>query len=389
MFKFEMRTFTDVQQVQSSMQQIEQAFSETKQREKTRFDALLREQYILETELIMLERRIQSWQEKKEQRDTSSKQTGGKTVVRGPQSGAGANLAPEVLEYEQFIARTGLRNGWDVHDHDDFVRMRTRFGGRHEFIRTLAELMVTRTYDDIVQHETWYRELLRLEAARREAIQRWKSQRNATVVVHKRTEDSQAESDVDETPKTDENFRREREKQRQRLEDWKRAKAEAHERERAEAERRAQAEAEQRRKENERRLQTIRERIVTYRETQRECESARLDYELRKREAEAAQKRLEMEKNSERVAERNIRAMEEKLARAARKKRELQERELRLAELKRDVAVLHVVRDPQRLLEPTTIWKERLKSVGPSESSGRVYTPVNKIPHLGVPSWRK
>ena len=78
----------------------------------------------------------------------------------------------------------------------------------------------------------------------------------------------------------------------------------------------------------------------------------------------------------------DLQAVQEKLIKEKRKAMEAEQKKKQLEEFK--LSEFQVEKDPTRLYKMTQTWKERLKTPR-AESCG----PLNRIPHLAVPSWRQ
>lgn len=72
----------------------------------------------------------------------------------------------------------GHNGGWDEIDHNLFLKIRNKHKGKESFIQELTELIATKNLEKIKQHEEWYKTYLQLQELKKQAIKKWKEEKN-------------------------------------------------------------------------------------------------------------------------------------------------------------------------------------------------------------------
>jgi hypothetical protein len=75
-------------------------------------------------------------------------------------------------------ANGGHNGGWDEIDHNLFLKIRNKHKGKEGFIQELTELIATKDLEKIKQHEEWYKTYLQLQELKKQAIKKWKEEKN-------------------------------------------------------------------------------------------------------------------------------------------------------------------------------------------------------------------
>lgn len=79
---------------------------------------------------------------------------------------------------KKFLVNNGGYNGgWDIIDHNIFIKCRQKHKGKETFLNELNSLIVTKTQLEIENHEKWYEEYLKLTELKKEAIKKWREDR--------------------------------------------------------------------------------------------------------------------------------------------------------------------------------------------------------------------
>ncbi|PVD20246.1 hypothetical protein C0Q70_20742 [Pomacea canaliculata] len=79
---------------------------------------------------------------------------------------------------QKFVEQSGgHRGGWDEYDHGTFMKVRNKYKGRIVFLDHLKGMLLTKTEDEIREHETWYQEYLFLNERKKDIIKNWRTKR--------------------------------------------------------------------------------------------------------------------------------------------------------------------------------------------------------------------
>ncbi|KAG7223471.1 hypothetical protein INR49_015575 [Caranx melampygus] len=245
------------------------------------------------------------------------------------------DLPAEVRALEVFLQKTGgPYGGWDQYDHQAFLKVWTKHGGKPAYRKEAKLYLPGKTLEEIEQHEDWHEELIYLQDRKREVIQRWKASKH-----------QERQSRIQSQEEAEESKRREREAKSQALQH------------RTEEEKRM----EERRRQLEVKL-IIEEQLRLRRAEEEEQENRRREEELR----EMEERKKEAAKSIKRFNERDLHKVEAKLQEKQLREKEEEERQRRIAAKLKDKVDGHVSRDPSRLTRPTKGWEERMKHIGPS-----------------------
>ena len=98
---------------------------------------------------------------------------GGRGTGAGPSSGG--CLAPEVVEFEEFVAERGETGGWPKEDHEEFVRVVQACGG--DYARAVAVVMdnvIGFSRTEVMSHATWHMDYMDLMVSTRDRL--WEGQ---------------------------------------------------------------------------------------------------------------------------------------------------------------------------------------------------------------------
>lgn len=131
-----------------------------------RYQQLLKEEKAVINELNLFERKVELWAlgsstAEKVWKLPSARVTVDKTLEN--------HLPEEVIEFEKFLQRTGGRQGgWDDYDHQNFLKIRTKYRGRLSYMDEALEYLSGRTKEDIEQHDKWYQEYVILHERKKE-----------------------------------------------------------------------------------------------------------------------------------------------------------------------------------------------------------------------------
>ncbi|NXM49122.1 CC112 protein, partial [Gymnorhina tibicen] len=161
-----------VDKIKEMMEEIENAINAFKEEQRQIYQQLLKEEKAAINELSLFERKVELWvlgssTAEKVLKLPSARVTVDKTLEN--------HLPEEVIEFERFLQRTGGRQGgWDDYDHQNFLKIRTKYRGRLSYIDEALECLSGRTKEDIEQHDKWYQEFVILHERKKESIKKWK-----------------------------------------------------------------------------------------------------------------------------------------------------------------------------------------------------------------------
>ncbi|XP_033020439.1 coiled-coil domain-containing protein 112 [Lacerta agilis] len=366
------------------MEEVEMAMNAFKEEQQQRYEELMREEKTATNEINALERKIELWALSTSATGKMSKQ-GILVVDKKTQN----HLPHGVLELEKFLQQTGgKQGGWDEYDHQQFLKLWTKYKGKPLYIDEVLDHLPDKTREDILQHEKWYQEFLILEAQKKESIQQWKIkklQEREKILSQKKKkpEEGLATAILQHTAAQKQKVEEERKKRLKELESWKRQKAIEYAMKQAAQLQEEEEKKKKKQKERQRQFQ-IKLLLEDYsRQKKEEEEFLRLEKEKRE-EAEREEKRRIAAEEILKFQERDLSKLVFKIQEKQAKVDEKIEKERRLREKLREKVEMNVTRDPCRLLKPTKVWEERTKEIGP-EGSG----PLLHIPHRAVPSWRQ
>ncbi|XP_038625912.1 coiled-coil domain-containing protein 112 [Tachyglossus aculeatus] len=367
-----------VEKIKIMMTDTENAIDAFKEKQRLRYEDLIREEKTLTKELNVLNRKIEMW---------SLDNSGAGKALRGPSSkvsidkGMQNNLPKEVVKFEKFLQHTGGRQGgWDVDDHQTFMKVKTKHRRKTSYIEEVLEYLPGKTREDVQQHETWYQEYLLLERSKKESIQKWKAEKQLKreeilkpkkVLKIDKTQQELVQKQKEEA----------REKQKMAVEAWKRQKmvemAMKHDLQFKEEEKHKRKQQ----KDRQSQLQ-VKQLLEKYTEKKKQEEFLRHEKEMRKKSEKEARRKSSVDEISK-FQERDLHKHEFKMLVKQAKEEEKAERERRLSKLRQKVEV-NVSRDPSRLHRLTKGWEEKVKEKRPVNEG-----PLMTIPHRAVPTWRQ
>ncbi|XP_028604860.2 coiled-coil domain-containing protein 112 isoform X1 [Podarcis muralis] len=371
-----------VDRLREMMEDAEMSINAFKEEQRQKYEELLREEKTATNEINALEKKIELWALGTSATGNTPKQ--GMLVVDKKRQN---HLPPGVAELDKFLQQTGgKQGGWDVYDHQEFLKLWTKHKGKPSYIDEVLDHLPDRTREDILQHEKWYQEFLILEAQKKESIQEWKRkklQEREEILAQKKPEEGLTTAILQHAAAQKQKVDEERKKRLKELELWKRQKAIEYSMKQA-----AQLQAEEekeKKKQKERQRQCHIKLLLEDYSRQKKEEEELLRFEKKKREeAEREEKRRIAAEEILKFQERDLSKVVFKIQEKQAKEDKRIEKERRLREKLREKVGMNVPRDPRRLLKPTKVWEERTKEIGP-EGSG----PLLHIPHRAVPSWRQ
>ncbi|XP_076010365.1 coiled-coil domain-containing protein 112 [Genypterus blacodes] len=372
-----------IEKLKQIMSEVEISINDMKMKQRSCFEELLKEERTCRQEINACEKKIENWSlaVKSDHKLPSA------ATVKTKALSVSRDLPAEVRAMEAFIQKTGgPYGGWDQFDHQAFLKVWTKHGGRQAYRAEAKLYLPGKTLQDIQQHEDWHQELIHLQDKKREAIQRWKTckqQQRQTRLEEEAAEVDRREKEEAKRQAQQKKTEEERKEAARRLEQWKEEKRRKEEQE--EGQRLAEEEHKRRQAKNERQRQlevklTVEEQLRLKREEEEEQERRKRDDEQR----EMDKKRKESAKGIKRFLERDVFKVEVKVLEKQLKEQQEEERQNRIAATLREKVEGHISRDPSRLIRPTKGWEERMKHVGSSGGG-----PVLQMFHRAVPTWRQ
>ena len=88
-------------------------------------------------------------------------------------------LPKEIQEYQEFMLKRGGQYGfWDEPSHTEFLKLRLRYGANNpRFFTVCAQKIPGITLEMAQNHEKWYREFKKMESLKKDAISKWKKEK--------------------------------------------------------------------------------------------------------------------------------------------------------------------------------------------------------------------
>ncbi|NXS06500.1 CC112 protein, partial [Neodrepanis coruscans] len=161
-----------IDKLKEMMEEIENAINAFKEEQRQIYEQLLKDEKASINELSLFERKVELWAlgsltTEKVLKLRSARVTVDKTLEN--------DLPKEVVEFERFLQQTGgWQGGWDDYDHQNFLKVRTKYRGRLSYMDEALEYLSGRTKEDIEKHDKWYQEFLILHERKKESIKKWK-----------------------------------------------------------------------------------------------------------------------------------------------------------------------------------------------------------------------
>eukprot|EP00045_Choanoeca_perplexa_P007311 m.64973 g.64973 ORF g.64973 m.64973 type:complete len:558 (-) comp14018_c0_seq1:235-1908(-) len=376
--------------VQKTMTKAEAAITTVKQSQRETYDALLRDESALSRELQLQQQHFERWQARAIKATKPVNKTAASAVVV---TQVVHDLPPEVAAYEEYLTKHGGRQGgWEVYDHRTYLRYWNKHGPERleTVIKRVAEALLGKTEDDVRRHHDWYIELLRLDEAKRAAVERWRQSKAETERQH-RQELAELEKQQHAADRAARQKRQSKEEQRRQAQA---AEVKAWQQTKDEEERHRQAqqatEAEQRRAALERQRRERQAEIKTHVAGYVEVKEQQRRQEEELARAASKQKRLAARELAARIEARNkdnIKRLQAKHQQEQQEQQALQlAQEKRLDKLRTKVlSQVRVERDTTRLTSLNAAARHR--QADKSKPTGRMY--VRAPPKLHVPSWRQ
>ncbi|NXR47466.1 CC112 protein, partial [Hippolais icterina] len=161
-----------VDKIKEMMEEIENAINAFKEEQRQIYQQLLKEEKAVINELSLFERKVELWALGSSTAEKVWKLPSARiTVDRTLEN----HLPQEVVEFERFLQRTGgWQGGSDDYDHQNFLKIRTKYRGRLSYMDEALEYLSGRTKEDIEQHDKWYQEYVILHERKKESIKKWK-----------------------------------------------------------------------------------------------------------------------------------------------------------------------------------------------------------------------
>ncbi|PWA15781.1 hypothetical protein CCH79_00008951, partial [Gambusia affinis] len=353
-----------IERLKEIMLDVEVSINALKEDQCLRFEEYSKEELTCKQEVVAYERKFENWSLLVK---SNPKLPAASTLKANPFN---KDLPAEVKALEDFLQKTGGSNGgWDQFDHQAFLRVWMKHGGRSTYRKEAKLCLPSKTQEEIQQHEDWHQELLYLQDKKREAIQRWKAskdkERQTRIQTQEEMEEAQSKGRKVKNLAEQQQTEEERMEVARRLEEWKKKKKrkeeEVGEQKLAEEINRRKQEKEERRRQLELKM-VLEEHLRLKREKEEEQEKRKREQEQR----EWEEKRREATKVIKSFSERDLHKVEAKLHERQLREKEEEERQRRIIAKLKEKMDGHVNRDPSRLIRPTKGWEERMKHTEPS-----------------------
>ncbi|KFP74849.1 Coiled-coil domain-containing protein 112, partial [Acanthisitta chloris] len=216
-----------VDNVKEMMEEIENAINAFKEEQRQIYEQLLKEEKAASNELSLLERKVELWALGSSTAEKVLKVPSARVTV---DKALENHLPKEVVEFERFLQRTGGRQGgWDDYDHQNFLKIRTKYRGRLSYVDEALEYLSGRTKEDIEKHDKWYQEFLILHERKKESIKKWKEKQQQEVEGNLKEKDKSKKMLKEKWLQREEDQKQRAEEERKRKqtagESWKKQKA--------------------------------------------------------------------------------------------------------------------------------------------------------------------
>ncbi|KAM4579233.1 coiled-coil domain-containing protein 112 [Fundulus diaphanus] len=371
-----------IETLKEIMSEVEVSINALKEEQRLRFEEYLKEEWTCRQEVIAYEKKIENWSLNVK---SNPKLPAASTLKAKPPN---RDLPAEVKALEDFLQKTGgPHGGWDQFDHQTFLKVWVKHGGRSSYGKEAKLYLPGKTQEEIQQHEDWHQELLHLQEKKREAIRRWKTskdqERQTRIQSQEEMEEAQNRGRKVRSLAEQHQTEEERMEVARRLQEWKKEKKR---REEEEEEQKVAEEIQRRRQEKEERRRqlevkmALEEHLRLRREKEEEQEKRKREKEQRERE----EKQREATKVIKSFSERDLHKVEAKLHERQLRDRAEEERQKRITAKLKEKIDGQVNRDPSRLIRPTKGWEERMKHIGPSGEG-----PMLQMFHRAIPTWRQ
>ncbi|KAL9653092.1 hypothetical protein ABK040_006311 [Willaertia magna] len=391
-----------IRRLQTMMERIENAVIVFKQTHRQRLQTLNTEEKLIMKEISTFEGKIDNpnWLKENDEPETvfddlEKMQAIRKYVEKREKE---LNVPQEVIDFDNFVASNGgVFGGWDEVDHNVFLQLRRQYRKQDEilFITKVVEQIYGKTLIDIQDHERFYKQFLSLQEQKKNAIKKWREERE------KRKEEQLEIEERDKLRKIEEEeerkkvqLKKEKELMKIRLNQWKEEK-DKHLEKKEQIKKQEEEEIKQRQfKEEQLRRQKIKEQLESYKlikEQKKAEKQQQLIEELNKK------TRPPSPISFSRAKEREEKLLLKKLQKKTQKEIEEEEKMQRLQKLKEKVRI-EVSADSSRLLKPTQAQIERESKIrqeleeakeNNNQSNDRLNFDVRRIQHRIIPSWKR
>ncbi|NXY44275.1 CC112 protein, partial [Ceuthmochares aereus] len=212
-----------VDKLKATMEDIENAINAFKEEQRRIYEQLLKEEKAAMSELSAFERKVELWALGSSTAEKVSKLPSVNKMLE-------KHLSEEVVEFERFLQQTGgQQGGWDDHDHQTFLKVRTKHKGRLSYMDEALQYLCGRTKEDIEQHDKWYQEFLTLHERKKESIKKWKEkqqkEKERNLKEKEKLEKMLKEECLQHEEVHKQKAEEERKRQRAAIEAWKKQKA--------------------------------------------------------------------------------------------------------------------------------------------------------------------
>jgi hypothetical protein len=204
--------YGSLSKLQKLLNKVETQINEWKSTQRLAYEALQSEEKIVQKEVDHLQQRIEDVERSLLGSSSSGPLSSDAVGTRGISDGKAKrtalggrdrDLAPEVVAYEEYIAKHGPTGGWDERDHALYLRRLTQYGPRREkeCLERIQNDLAQYDAEEILSHHLWNEGLQSHDNARRRAIEAWRQQRQEEAVADMSDVISETSS-VDEKQRT-------------------------------------------------------------------------------------------------------------------------------------------------------------------------------------------
>ncbi|TRY64785.1 hypothetical protein DNTS_004395 [Danionella cerebrum] len=369
------------EKLKETMISIESSIGAFKDMQHQRFEQLLRDECLLQQEISICDQQLELW---------SLPQAAVCPVTQTHSLSQMHTFPKEVRALQSFLQASGGRcGGWEEQEHQRFLRIYRKCTGKAWNLSDLQQNLPGRSQEELKEHWLWTDTLNRLQQGQREAIKKWRTlrvqQQQAELNQQQQFENQELQERQGclERLQLESELRRKEEKEA--LQAW-RNQRNQEQQEKRQMHIRLITQQHRRNREEQRRREEQKlkhQEQVTRKKIKEEEEKRRVEEEQRK---EREERRRLAEENIPRFQDRDRTLLNQKRQQQQNREQQQLEQQQRLQRIKSKVEV-QVSRDSSRILKRTAVWQERMKLIGPSDTSGAI--PLSQTYRRAVPSWRR
>lgn len=135
------------------------------------------------------------------------------------------NLLPEVIAFQNFVAKHGHYDGWESTNHSGFLALRESYAG-NVLYSACSQKLLRVSYLEAKEHDEWYKEYELKKLANKHAIHRWRNEKQLQKMQElKQVEDLLIKTEKPRESKDNTKVKEQREFQKYQIMLWKKEQA--------------------------------------------------------------------------------------------------------------------------------------------------------------------